>query len=89
MECTRVGHPPCAMRGGQVIARKAERVTRYLVEYNDYEAVAMQAIGMLPPDASLPARLWLTESEIHEAIAILNAAGIVSTMPELPRPRDA
>ena len=51
-----------------------ETIVRYHVEFDEEETGLLKAIGLLPPYASTPARLWSTKVEIEETATLLAKA---------------
>lgn len=60
-----------------------EIVARFHVEYDEEETMILKVLGLLPPYAETPARLWSTQTEIDNAdILIASARGHA----QFPRP---
>lgn len=50
---------------------KKELVQRYYVQMDRTEALILMGIGFLPPDASIPAHMWMTEQEVMDTAELL------------------
>jgi len=48
-----------------------EEVVRYHIEFDLDEVETLRAIGFLPPNCAIPARMWLTGKELFEVIEMV------------------